>query len=153
MKYILLIYLGLLIGQGVSWADDSIPIQTIALEARGEGLIGQVAVGEVIRNRAATRCRMELYWGEMSLLEAVRWVCLEPSQFSCWNDRKQALIALKGVSGEEYQRAGRAWAESEQMAVLGEGYTHYHEKSILPHWAVGKKGKRISNHVFYRGIK
>lgn len=56
------------------------PIETLGLtiigEARGEPVEGQVAVGCVIRNR--------LYHNPEKY-KSYKDVCLEPSQFSCWN--------------------------------------------------------------------
>ncbi len=45
---------------------------TIYGEARGESVMGQIAVGCVIRNRVIT--------------ETYQQVCLKPKQFSCWNE-------------------------------------------------------------------
>lgn len=45
---------------------------TIYGEARGEPVEGQVAVGWVIKNRAAKR------------MQTIQEVCLAPAQFSCW---------------------------------------------------------------------
>ena len=123
-----------------AWASDTVAIQTIILESQGESMAGQVAVGEVIRNRAKR--------GDLS----VDSVCLAYRQFSCWNDGKQAKKALSKASGETWQRASKAWAESEE-SNLTNGATHYHARKVHPYWVGRHKGIRIGNHVFYRGIK
>ena len=132
----------LLAGVAEAWEDDSlIPIQTIMLEAGNQSLEGQIAVGEVIRNRALR--------GDLS----PESVCLARRQFSCWNDRKQAKKRLSRASGETFQRASRAWAESEHSQLVGES-THYHTVDVLPYWAKGHKpAYRIGRHLFYEGIK
>lgn len=63
--------------------------KTVIGEARGETLIGQAAVAWVIRNRA----EHPRWWGGPS------WesVCLDPWQFSCWNEdnpNKDFLLSL-----------------------------------------------------------
>ena len=133
------VIIGLMIGMmaSSSWANDSIPVETIVLEAQGESLEGQVAVGEVIRNRAKGGRR------------SVEEVCLAPYQFSCWNDRQRARNRLNGVSGEVVQRAWMAW---EMSGDYHRGFTHYHRYDIMPYWAKGHEGIRIGNHVFYKGI-
>ena len=123
-------------------ADDSlIPIQTIMLESRGESLEGQIAVGEIIRNRAFKAGRT---------FEAI---CMAPRQFSAWNNRLIANKALSGMPGSVYQRAANAWQLSE-TSNLTKGSTHYHTLKVHPYWAKGHKPVVIiGNHVYYRGIK
>jgi N-acetylmuramoyl-L-alanine amidase len=50
---------------------------TMYLEARGEGTIGQLAVGWVIKNRADN----PRWWGTN-----IKQVCYHKAQFSCYND-------------------------------------------------------------------
>lgn len=120
--------------------EDVTAIRTILLEARGEGLNGMIAVGEVIRNRAKARH------------QTFSEVCLAPLQFSAWNAPRAAKHALAGISGEEYQRAAKAWALSEHTNLVN-GATHYHTVSVYPYWAIGHTPIRIGSHLFYRGIK
>jgi spore germination cell wall hydrolase CwlJ-like protein len=54
--------------------------RTIAGEARGEPLSGQIAVAWVILNRA--RDPGPDWWGD-----SITAVCHKPQQFSCWNPR------------------------------------------------------------------
>ena len=146
MKYkTILVSLLLVCWTQCAWANE-IAIQTIILEAQGESLEGQIAVGEVIRNRTDdvyTHGRYD---------DRVAQVVKRPYQFSCWNNHLIAKLRLPRVSGEAWQRASKAWAESEE-SNLTNGATHYHAIGVSPKWASGKVGKRIGNHVFYRGIK
>lgn len=57
--------------------DQQAVAVTIFGEARAESLIGQVAVGCVIRNRLLRPTRFGTTWRE---------VCLRKAQFSCWFD-------------------------------------------------------------------
>src|SRR3990167_7554447 len=145
MNKILLITLliGFLSQPGLVYAldQDKVAIETILLESRGESYIGQVAVGEVIRNRSKQ--------GQGSIND----VCLAPYQFSCWNNLKVAEKALKGVSGEEFQIASKAWNESEDT-TYSNGATHYLAKKRLKHLPGWLKAMEetgiIGNHTIYR---
>ncbi len=55
---------------------------TLLGEAGGEPIDGQIAVGCVIRNRAASTTVH--WWGK-----GIKGVCLAPAQFSCWWERAQ----------------------------------------------------------------
>src|SRR3990167_4094069 len=124
----------------IAYADsDNVAIETIILEAQGESLAGQIAVGEVMRNRANNRH------------QSIYTVCLSPMQFSCWNSASEARKRLKRVSGEVYQMASRAWAESES-SNLTDGATYYIAKKQLkyiPAWVnTLKLTTVIENHHF-----
>ena len=135
---LLLSFSVLLVNKAYGVDQDTVAIQTILLESRGESLDGQIAVGEVIRNRALKRH------------QDVSAVCMAPSQFSCWNSLEMAIKTLKGVSGEEYQRASRAWSESGHTNLV-KGADHYCRYDCGPYWAKGMKPiVRISNNVFYK---
>ena len=145
MSKILLIaiLIGFLSPSGLVYAldQDKVAIETILLEGRSESLNGQTAIGEVIRNRSKQGHGL------------INDVCLAPYQFSCWNSLETAKKALKGVSGEEYQIASKAWNESENT-TYSNGATHYIAKKRLKHlprWikAMEETGI-IGNHTFYR---
>ena len=53
-------------------SDQEVLALTIYGEARGESIEGQIAVGCVVRNRAIAGSHY-------------KDICLEPKQFSCWN--------------------------------------------------------------------
>lgn len=121
--------------------SELIAIQTIMLEAQGESLVGQIAVGEVIRNRANK--------DHKSILE----ICTAPFQFSCWNSAVKAQKRLDKASGEVYQRAFKAWELSKET-----NYTHganYYvakkELKYLPKWIDNlEEVAVIGNHTFYK---
>ena len=149
-------FLGVLLVAGIpgAYADELnselnnlIAIQTIILEAQDQSLEGQIAVGEVIRNRTD-----DVYThGRYS--ERVKQVVRRPWQFSCWNSPLIAKLRLSRVSGKTFQRASRAWAESEHSQLVGES-THYHADYVKPYWAKGKKpAYKIGSHLFYEGIR
>ena len=126
--------------------------RTIWGEARGEPLLGKIAVAWVIRNRVTTDIHGDNkpdWWGE-----GVIGVCQKPSQFSCWNEHDNNLPKLLAVSADD-----DAAKESLYVALgvwLGylsdptAGATHYHATSVSPAWAKGKPGQQIGNHVFYQ---
>lgn len=67
------------------------PIYVIALtiygEARSQSILGQAAVGAVIRNRV----------NKKNFGSDYRKVCLKPKQFSCWNEgdpNRELLLAI-----------------------------------------------------------
>ncbi len=116
--------------------DDEVVLQTIILEAVGEGPQGMVAVGEVIRNRAKL------------FLKDFHTVCLMPKQFSCWNDGDRARQFLE-KHRHYYFLALMAWRESEQSGLTG-GATDYHTNFIHPYWANAYRiVATIGNHIFY----
>jgi len=118
-------------------ADDSyFPVATIVLEAGNQSLEGQIAVGEVIRNRAKTHNTSPTH------------VVLKANQFSCWNNREQALKRLKMENAGVWQKASRAWALSEDSNLTG-GATHYYAYYVKPYWAKNLKNKKtIGWHIF-----
>lgn len=62
--------------------------KTIWAEARGEPLEGQIAVANVILNRA----RQGGWWGD----DVVK-VCRKPKQFSCWNNGDPNRAKMNGL--------------------------------------------------------
>ena len=134
--------LGGILGGGTAYAnEDTVAIQTIILEAQGESLEGQIAVGETIRKRAVMR--------NLSHSQ----VCTQYRQYSAWNDSLGARNRLKSVSPEVFQRASRAWALSDGSR-LTKGATHYHTLDVHPYWAKGKRPcLRLGNHLFYNNVK
>ena len=141
----LLILTALLLSCGVSQAGEvligeTLAIQTLILEAQGEGYEGMVAVGEVVRNRAFKGSR------------TFEQVVMAYKQFSCWNDPLESKSRLSRVSGQTWQVASRAWYASESTNKTF-GATHYHNDKVLPKWARGKRPTVvIGHHLFYKGI-
>lgn len=115
---------------------DSIPEHTLLTmvvygEARGEPLLGKVAVAWVVKNRVLRPG----WWGK-----TWRDVMLKPRQFSCLNESDPNFDAILIA----YQRRNMAWLECEWAArgvidnYLSDpvsGATHYHSTRIHPPWA------------------
>lgn len=117
-------------------ADDRAAVETILLEAAGDGEESMIAVGEAIRNRC------ELFG------KNARAVCLQPKQFSGWNDRARADEFLRDHRGY-YTRAWVAWKLSASTSYT-KGATDYHEKNILPYWASAyKQTAQVGSHIYY----
>jgi len=140
--------------------------RTIYFEARGEPMIGQIAVARVVMARVKsddypdTVCRVATQgkyrsWKSMTREEiAAQPKVYAPSgpscQFSWYCDGKPHQIRLD----EQWSTALRlaydvlaydAWGE-----IFGD-VTHFHNTSVSPSWAAGfRKVVRISNHVFYK---
>lgn len=136
----------LLLLSSPAWAwEPSIAVETLVLEAGGEGYAGMIAVGEVIRNRTD-----DVYThGRYS--DRVEQVIRRPWQFSCWNSPLIAKLRLSRVSGETWQKAAMAW-EASRTSNLTNGATHYANLALCsPKWArkLEKVGK-IGRHTFYR---
>ena len=116
---------------------------TILAEARGEGETGMKAVGQVILNRSR---------GRNLPCEAV---CLQPWQFSCWNNTKPVLRQIEGLMSESEAATSCALAIA---AFICSGvdvlpcfsYNHYYaHKHCYPSWARDAKSvKIIGNHIF-----
>ena len=115
---------------------DTTVVETLILEAVGDGYDAMVAVGEVIRNRAKL------------FNTSYREVCLMPYQFSGWNDAKRAKEFLK-VHKRFYEMAEEAWKESE-TTHLTQNATDYHAYYVQPYWAAGyRRTVRLGAHIFY----
>lgn len=110
----------------------------IYFEARGETLEGQLAVGRVIVNRAASGRFPDSYCG----------VVMQPSQFSFV--RGHALPRVREQS-EGWQRA----VAIAQIASNGswnspaQGALFFHAARVSPNWRLTRVG-RVDNHIFYR---
>jgi N-acetylmuramoyl-L-alanine amidase len=117
----------------------SIPVMTLIAEAGGEPdrIKAMQAVGNVIRNRSKARGL------------TVDEVCLQPWQFSCWND-KARLRAFIRKNRAVYEDALTAWQLSGVEDVTG-GADHYHTKGVNPRWNRGmKETVVIANHRFFK---
>lgn len=118
-------------------------------EARGEPLVGRIAVAQVVRNRVEspqfpdTVCGV-VKQGKYANGVPVRHQC----QFSWWCDGKSD----KATDSTE-------WAKSLNIAesvILGhipditEGALYYHATSVQPYWAEHySQIAQIDNHIFY----
>ena len=127
---------------------------TIYGEARGESILGQIAVGCVIRNRAIKND------------ESYQNICLKPKQFSCWNpgDNNRALLidlATKMIHNEDINEqvlnqcvfiAGGIVNES--IMDITHGATNYLTEHLFntsrPSWALNPINVRqVDSQIFF----
>lgn len=133
----------------VLWADLDLGARTVAGEARGLPLAGQVAVACAMVNRAIARHRGELH---------IAGVVLEPLQFSCWNagDPNRDVICDLSAADRVYRTALQAFLSALDLAGTPadptRAATHYwHESIPVPAWARGAPVlARIDGHAFVR---
>ena len=122
--------------------QDYIVAITILGEARGEGEKGMKAVAQVILNRARERNR----------LPAI--ICLEPKQFSVWNDKKKGLPFPKDFDEKTMQFAMKVATMVNLNVDVGDdlvnGCNHFYSSNRpAPYWADKGFAKRyIGNHIF-----
>jgi spore germination cell wall hydrolase CwlJ-like protein len=133
--------------------DQLILARTIYGEAAGEPDQGKRAVAQVVMNRASS--------GRYS--KNVADVCLQPSQFSCWNandPNRSKIIDLQPNDDETFYLcftiAGDALAGD--IKVLTPAVMHYFADYISkPSWVLRSPDafmeKKIGHHLFYRGIE
>lgn len=129
---------------------ESIVVETIMMESASENYDGQVAVAEVIRNRAVRRSGVATW--ETMYKEVMR-----PKQFSCWNSPTWAKAWLGSHgTGESYQRASRAIGEAINGSDTVRGATLYHTVKVKPGWSKSERVKfvkQIGAHLFYKEIR
>ena len=119
--------------------------EALYFEARGESVMGQFAVAEVILNRVTSRRFPNSICDVVNQGTGKRFQC----QFTYTCDGAKEVIAEK-----------RAWKRVGKVARLmldgapkrlTDGATHYHTKAVAPHWS--RKFDRtttIGVHHFYR---
>lgn len=111
----------------------------VYFEARGEDLLGQLAVAEVTLNRVASP----------KYPDDVCGVVWQKNQFSWTHDGKSD----KPKDKEAWARAlyvAQVALETEDMVVVGEDVTHYHATYARPYWAKHlKRVAQVGNHIFY----
>ena len=110
----------------------------IYFEAKSESLSGQLAVGHVIANRAASRRFPSSYCG----------VVFQRSQFSF----------VRGHSLPYIPRASQDWQDAVAIARIVDQKLHpspmgkalfFHARRVSPGWRMARVGT-LGNHVFYR---
>lgn len=119
--------------------------EALYFEARGENLIGQVAVAEVILNRADSKSYPNSVCAVVHQGEGKRNAC----QFSFVCDGKVEHIGNR----EAFKELGKvAWVMMQgKPRILTGKATHYHNTSVLPRWAKRLvRTARIGDHIFYR---
>lgn len=137
--------------------DDAILGLTLYGEARGEPISGQIAVGCTIRNRLNDPKHR---WGQ-----SYRDICLQPKQFSCWNDgsdqnhadlmKAASLLLQKGDPPPVLEQCAWIALGLVRGAILDtvKGANHYHTALLNPRpsWAQTYVPiKQVDHHVFYR---
>lgn len=125
-----------------------IAAETIYGEARGEPYVGKVAVGWVIRNRAARPA----WWGR-----DVIGVCLSPGQFSCHNpgDPNFALLTRVSDNDPSMSECYRAVVDGVMGFAVDptHGAMHYKVRGTVAEWDAAVAGcvpVSIGRHDFYR---
>jgi N-acetylmuramoyl-L-alanine amidase len=116
-------------------------------EARGEPVIGKLAVAHVVLNRAAHPG----WWGH-----DVKSVLLKKYQFSCFLDSDPNRAHMGDWL--KYTHPGMETCLTiSELSLAGlttdptDGATHYHEQSVKPEWASKLTFvKQIGRHRFYR---
>lgn len=119
----------------------------IYAEARGEPYDGQVAVGNVIRNRMAAK-----FFSDGTVCDTVT----RARQFSWMNDadrQRTRVLAARAEDGQ-IQTARKAWLESATVAHVKDALL-YHADYVAPYWSKAhgiELVTRIGQHLFYRDI-
>jgi spore germination cell wall hydrolase CwlJ-like protein len=110
----------------------------VYFEAKSEPLAGQLAVGQVIANRASSGRFPSSYCG----------VLFQRSQFSF----------VRGHSYPAISRGSRQWQNAVAIARIVDQQLHdsvvpnalfFHAKRVQPRWRLTRVGS-VGNHVFYR---
>lgn len=109
---------------------------TLLAEARGEGTIGMTAVACVIANRVVERNL------------PARAVCLQPKQFSAWNDGVSVKLLRAPEAAEAFRIADLVLAG--ELVDITNGSNHYCRFDCHPSWAdPAHMTMRLKNHCFY----
>lgn len=127
---------------GQEWACLT---EALYFEARGEPLIGQLAVAEVILNRVDSRKYPNSICGVISQGEARRNAC----QFSFRCDGQPELFNEK-VAYDLVGKVARMMLDGRDRP-LTLGATHYHTTAVEPGWSHRlTPTTQIGKHLFYR---
>ena len=125
-----LILITILTPTGCATVDATRLANTIYAEARGEAAEGQIAVAWVVRNRVDSPVT---WWGTdyQSVLD-------KPYQFNSQAITTPALcqIAEGVISGDIPDNTN--------------GATHFHNRTVSPHWPRLQMVAEIGRHLFYR---
>lgn len=134
--------------------DRDVLARTLWGEARGESLVGQIAVAWTIRNRVNDG-KDKSWWGE-----GYAGVCQKPYQFSCWNKNDPNYTYLSGAKQIPFREFAQAQIAADQVLVgkvsdpTG-GATHYYAITMpkAPDWAAGaKQTLKLGRHVFFKDV-
>lgn len=138
----------------VTEKDRDILARTLWGEARGESLIGQIAVAWAIRNRVNDGTERS-WWGE-----GYAGVCQAKYQFSCWNKSDPNFPYLNGAKQIPARELAQARLGADQV-IDGKapdptgGATHYYAVSMKtpPAWAAkAKQTFKLGGHIFFKDV-
>ena len=119
--------------------------EALYFEARGENLVGQVAVAEVILNRVDSKTYPDSVCGVIQQGQSRRNSC----QFSYICDGKVEHIGNRRAF-EEMGQIAWVMLQGKPRILTGKA-THYHNSSVKPRWAKRLvRTARIGDHIFYR---
>lgn len=110
----------------------------IYFEARGESLDGQLAVGNVVINRAASGRFPTSYCG----------VVFQPAQFSFVRGRAMPAIAERSHDWQQAVAIAQI-AHTGSWKSPARGALFFHAARVSPNWRLTRLA-RVDNHVFYR---
>jgi spore germination cell wall hydrolase CwlJ-like protein len=120
--------------------------EALYFEARGESLVGQVAVAEVILNRVDSGKYPDSVCGVVRQGATGR---LHACQFSYNCDGRPEDIHERDA-WDRVGRVARRMIDGHARALTS-GATHYHALHVAPRWSRRfEKTARIGEHVFYR---
>jgi spore germination cell wall hydrolase CwlJ-like protein len=134
--------------------DRDILARTLWGEARGEELVGQIAVAWTIRNRVDDG-KDKSWWGE-----GYAGVCQKPYQFSCWNKNDPNFPYLSGAKAIPFRELAQARIAADQV-IDGrvpdptDGATHYYATTMpkAPTWTKGATQTLYQgHHVFFKDV-
>lgn len=133
--------------------DVGVLTRTLYGEARGESLLGKVAVAMVVTNRL----RRPGWWtrnrGDGIPDDTVRAACLDPYQFSCWLPEDPNRRKLESFAGDAVCETVAALAIEGLLTDPTKGATHYHAHFAAPPWAKGLQPcLTTAGHRFYNDV-
>jgi N-acetylmuramoyl-L-alanine amidase len=119
-------------------------------EARGESLVGQIAVTEVVLNRVDSP---QFPNNVCDVVKQAKYKGTTPirnqCQFSWWCDGRSD----KPTNLEQWDKAvnlANALVHNKHLDIT-EGALYYHSTAVKPYWASHyKKVTTIDNHIFYK---
>lgn len=111
----------------------------IYFESKSEPLEGQLAVGQVIANRASSGRFADSYCG----------VLFQRGQFSFVRGKSWPAVAKQGRQWKTAVAIARIVDQDLKSSAVGEAL-FFHAKRVRPGWKRLKRVAAIGNHIFYR---
>ncbi len=119
--------------------------EALYFEARGEPILGQIAVAEVILNRVDSRKYPDTICGVISQGEHRRNAC----QFSFRCDGQPEEFHEENAY-ERVAKLGQLMLAGRERSVT-DGATHYHSTAVSPRWSRKlTKTAKVGSHIFYK---